>query len=187
MFQTCFRSGYCKMMNWNILPIFCKERVIWKYNYGEASYAPTNWRSKNWSLNLNILSMNTEKIDLYSPIEQVSGRVKSVSSIPGEMQLQAYPHGADGRGSGGYSRNPHYLPVWRRYWDSCHVDSEQVRHDHKSEKNYLKHVKQSGYRSLHLIIYYTVETLNLPQEAAGRDPDRTGHGFLGHYDAFPSV
>ena len=28
----------------------------------------------------------------------------------------------------------------------------------KSEKNYLKHIKQSGYRSYHLIIYYTVET-----------------------------
>ena len=29
----------------------------------------------------------------------------------------------------------------------------------KSEKNYLKHIKQSGYRSYHLIIYYTVETI----------------------------
>lgn len=49
--------------------------------------------------------------DLYSPIEQVSGRVKSVFQYPGENAAQAYPHGADGRGSGGYSRNPHYLPV----------------------------------------------------------------------------
>lgn len=33
----------------------------------------------------------------------------------------------------------------------------------KSEKNYLKHIKQSGYRSYHLIIYYTVETINGPK------------------------
>ena len=36
---------------WNILhdtlPIFCKERFIWKYSYGEAFYAPTNWQSGN--------------------------------------------------------------------------------------------------------------------------------------------
>ena len=33
----------------------------------------------------------------------------------------------------------------------------------KSEKNYLKHIKQSGYRSYHLIIYYTVETIEGPK------------------------
>ena len=32
----------------------------------------------------------------------------------------------------------------------------------KSEKNYLKHIKQSGYRSYHLIIYYTVDTISGP-------------------------
>jgi len=38
----------------------------------------------------------------------------------------------------------------------------------KSEKNYLKHVKQSGYRSLHLIIYYTVENLKWVPESCRR-------------------
>lgn len=43
----------------------------------------------------------------------------------------------------------------------------------KSEKNYLKHVKQSGYRSLHLIIYYTVETLNGPRKLQAEIQIRT--------------
>ncbi len=34
----------------------------------------------------------------------------------------------------------------------------------KSEKDYLRHIKQSGYRSYHLIIYYTVETINGPKK-----------------------
>ena len=43
----------------------------------------------------------------------------------------------------------------------------------KSDKNYLKHVKQSGYRSLHLIIYYTVETLNGPRKLQAEIQIRT--------------
>ena len=43
----------------------------------------------------------------------------------------------------------------------------------KSEKNYLKHMKQSGYRSLHLIIYYTVETLNGPRKLQAEIQIRT--------------
>ena len=46
----------------------------------------------------------------------------------------------------------------------------------KSEKNYLKHMKQSGYRSLHLIIYYTVETIKWSPEAAGGNSDPY-HGY----------
>ena len=33
----------------------------------------------------------------------------------------------------------------------------------KSEKNYLTHPKESGYRSYHLIIYYTVQTIDGPK------------------------
>ena len=43
----------------------------------------------------------------------------------------------------------------------------------KSEKNYLKHIKQSGYRSYHLIIYYTVETINGPKKIQAEIQIRT--------------
>ena len=33
----------------------------------------------------------------------------------------------------------------------------------KSEKNYLTHIKQSGYRSYHMILYYIVETIDGPK------------------------
>ena len=33
----------------------------------------------------------------------------------------------------------------------------------KSEKDYIRHMKDSGYRSYHLIVYYTVETMNGPK------------------------
>ena len=34
----------------------------------------------------------------------------------------------------------------------------------KSEKDYIKHMKDSGYRSYHLIVFYTVQTLNGPKK-----------------------
>ena len=43
----------------------------------------------------------------------------------------------------------------------------------KSEKNYLKHIKQSGYRSYHLIIYYTVDTINGPKKLQAEIQIRT--------------
>jgi len=58
----------------------------------------------------HIISEHREN-DLYSPIEQVSGRVKSVSSILEKMQRKAYSHGAHGGGSRRHCWNPHYLSV----------------------------------------------------------------------------
>lgn len=43
----------------------------------------------------------------------------------------------------------------------------------KSEKNYLKHIKQSGYRSYHLIIYYTVDTIKGPKKLQAEIQIRT--------------
>jgi putative GTP pyrophosphokinase len=43
----------------------------------------------------------------------------------------------------------------------------------KSEKDYLKNIKQSGYRSYHLIIYYTVETIHGPKKLQAEIQIRT--------------
>ena len=104
------------------------------------------------------------KNDLYSPIEQVSGRVKSVSSILEKMQRKHIP----------MERMEEEVEDIAGIRIICQFEEDietvasliQNRSDMtiKSEKNYLKHVKQSGYRSLHLIIYYTVETLNGPRK-----------------------
>ena len=109
----------------------------------------------------HIISEHREN-DLYSPIEQVSGRVKSVASILEKMQRKHIP----------MERMEEEVEDIAGIRIICQFEEDietvasliQNRSDMtiKSEKNYLKHVKQSGYRSLHLIIYYTVETLNGP-------------------------
>ena len=120
----------------------------------------------------HIISEHREN-DLYSPIEQVSGRVKSVSSILEKMQRKHIP----------MERMEEEVEDIAGIRIICQFEDDietvasliQNRSDMtiKSEKNYLKHVKQSGYRSLHLIIYYTVETLNGPRKLQAEIQIRT--------------
>ena len=120
----------------------------------------------------HIISEHREN-DLYSPIEQVSGRVKSVSSILEKMQRKHIP----------MERMEEEVEDIAGIRIICQFEEDietvanliQNRADMtiKSEKNYLKHVKQSGYRSLHLIIYYTVETLNGPRKLQAEIQIRT--------------
>ena len=120
----------------------------------------------------HIISEHREN-DLYSPIEQVSGRVKSVSSILEKMQRKHIP----------MDRMEEEVEDIAGIRIICQFEEDietvasliQNRSDMtiKSEKNYLKHVKQSGYRSLHLIIYYTVETLNGPRKLQAEIQIRT--------------
>ena len=120
----------------------------------------------------HIISEHREN-DLYSPIEQVSGRVKSVSSILEKMQRKHIP----------MERMEEEVEDIAGIRIICQFEEDietvasliQNRSDMtiKSEKNYLKHVQQSGYRSLHLIIYYTVETLNGPRKLQAEIQIRT--------------
>ena len=120
----------------------------------------------------HIISEHREN-DLYSPIEQVSGRVKSVSSILEKMQRKHIPmermeeEVEDIAG----------IRIIFQFEEDIETVASLIQNRSdmtiKSEKNYLKHVKQSGYRSLHLIIYYTVETLNGPRKLQAEIQIRT--------------
>lgn len=103
-------------------------------------------------------------LGMYSPIEQVTGRVKSISSILEKTQKKKIE-----------------LEFLEKYIDDiagiriiCQFveDIDKVvalikkRNDMEihSEKNYINNIKESGYRSYHLNIYYTVQTINGPKK-----------------------
>lgn len=97
--------------------------------------------------------------NLYAPIEEVNGRVKSISSILDKVQKKQYEIG----------------DVEDKIEDIAGIriicqfieDIDKVvaiiknRNDMiiKSEKDYITNQKDSGYRSYHMIIYYDVNTL----------------------------
>lgn len=111
----------------------------------------------------HIISEHREN-DLYSPIEQVSGRVKSVTSILEKMQrkhilMENMEEEVEDIAG---------IRIICQFEEDIDTVAAIIQHRTdmtvKSEKNYLKHIKQSGYRSYHLIIYYTVETLDGPRK-----------------------
>lgn len=102
--------------------------------------------------------------NLYCPIETVSGRVKSVSSILEKMHRKAIP----------FEKMEEQIEDIAGVRIICQFveDIEKVsalinaRSDIRilSTKDYLKNQKRSGYRSYHLIVRYTVQTLTGPKE-----------------------
>lgn len=109
----------------------------------------------------------------YSPIEQVNGRVKTISSILEKAQKKDIP----------------LEEIEERIDDIAGIriicqfveDIDKVvelvrnRNDMKvtSEKDYIVHKKESGYRSYHLIIEYTVQTLHGPKKLKAEIQIRT--------------
>ena len=108
----------------------------------------------------NSLREEYRKNGLYSPIERVTGRVKSVSSILEKMQRKNIP----------FERMEEEVEDIAGVRIICQFveDIEKVnallshRQDMKviERKDYLANQKKSGYRSLHLIVKYSVETIH---------------------------
>lgn len=97
---------------------------------------------------------------LYSPIEQVTGRVKKISSILDKMQKKniAIEEIEDRIADmAGIRIMCQFVEDIEKVVEIIHsrTDMKVVR-----EKDYINNIKDSGYRSYHLIIYYDVYTLD---------------------------
>lgn len=96
---------------------------------------------------------------MYSPIEQVKGRVKSVSSILEKAQRKGIPlekleeEMFDLAG----------IRIICQFVEDIEMVVELIRSRSDmrvlDERDYISHVKNSGYRSYHIIVAYCVETL----------------------------
>ncbi|MDD2957909.1 MAG: GTP pyrophosphokinase family protein [Lachnospiraceae bacterium] len=96
---------------------------------------------------------------MYSPIEQVTGRVKTISSILEKAQKKQIPIEK-------IEENMYDIAGVRiicQFVEDIQMVVEMIRKrsDMKvqSERDYVNHVKESGYRSYHMIISYEVQTL----------------------------
>lgn len=101
---------------------------------------------------------------LYSPIETVTGRVKSISSIlekcrKKNIALENLTQEVEDIAG---------IRIMCQFVEDIYkvVDIIKNRRDMKivQEKDYIEHVKPSGYRSYHLIVTYDVETIEGAQK-----------------------
>ncbi len=135
------------------------EIQLWR-----AMMLPYELAVKELTIKFQHIIKEYKRNNAHSPIEQVSGRVKSVSSILEKLQRKNIPiekmeeEIEDIAG----------IRIICQFEEDIDIVASLVKQrtdmQIKSEKDYLTHMKESGYRSYHLIIYYTVETFEGPKK-----------------------
>jgi Uncharacterized protein conserved in bacteria len=101
---------------------------------------------------------------LYSPIEDVSGRVKSVTSILEKVQKKNIAFDELEERVDDIAG----IRIICQFVEDIETVAEMIKKRNditvKSEKDYITKTKDSGYRSYHMIVYYVVETLEGPKK-----------------------
>ena len=101
---------------------------------------------------------------LYSPIEAVDGRVKSIDSILDKMHRKSVSMGEIEQkieDIAGVRITCQFVEDIDRVVDIIKNRTDMVV---LQEKDYVNHMKESGYRSYHMIILYTVNTIEGPKD-----------------------
>lgn len=122
------------------------------------------------------------KQNRHSPIEFVTGRVKSVASIEEKIALR----GLSIENLAQDMQDIAGLRVMVQFVDDVDEVLALLRHRSDmtivSERDYIRNRKNSGYRSYHVIISYPVDTIDGRKEILAEIQIRTfGHELLGHH------
>ncbi|MDO5340033.1 MAG: GTP pyrophosphokinase family protein [Eubacteriales bacterium] len=96
---------------------------------------------------------------VYSPIEQVLGRVKSISSIIQKAQRRGIPMDKIQENILDIAG----IRIICQFTEDIYTVVKLIKKRKDmtviSEKDYIKNIKESGYRSYHIIVHYEVETV----------------------------
>ncbi len=130
------------------------EIQLWK-----EILTPYDLAVKELLVKLNHIIMEYRSRDMYSPIETVTGRVKSISSILEKCMKKdiAFKNITE------EIEDIAGIRIMCQFVEDIYsvVDIIKSRNDMEiyQEKDYIKNVKPSGYRSYHMIVTYNVETM----------------------------
>ncbi len=112
----------------------------------------------------NHLIEANRRVGTYAPIEQVMGRVKTISSILEKCQKK----GISMKEIEDKIEDIAGIRIVCQFIEDIYHVVNLIRNRQdmkvKSEKDYIKSIKESGYRSYHMVVYYTVESLKGPKE-----------------------
>ena len=157
-----------------------REIACANFSSPRRTFAP-EWRSMEIQLWREIIAPYQQAVDelivkfnhirqecyergMYCPIEQVTGRVKKISSIIEKCQRKNIPLD-DVEGN---VEDIAGIRVICQFVEDIDKVLEIIRQRSdmqiKQIKDYLTQSKPSGYRSFHLIVYYTVETIQGPKK-----------------------
>ncbi len=107
----------------------------------------------------NYIIKEYRSANMYSPIEQVDGRVKKISSILEKCQKKKIAI----EDINDKIEDMAGIRIICQFVEDIDKVVEIIKNrtdmEVKSEKDYVKNIKDSGYRSYHMIVYYDVQTL----------------------------
>ena len=112
------------------------------------------------TVKFNHLIQEHKACGLYSPIEQVRGRVKTISSIlekAQKKQIAIEDIEEKLEDIAGVRIICQFVEDIKKVVEIIHNRTDM---EIKSEKDYINNMKDSGYRSYHIIVYYDVQTLS---------------------------
>lgn len=99
----------------------------------------------------------------YSPIESVEGRVKKISSILDKVQRKKLDLSEIDEKIEDIAGIRIICQFVEDIFDIVEIIHNRNDMKVKHEKDYVKNIKESGYRSYHIIVYYNVETMKGPK------------------------
>ena len=100
----------------------------------------------------------------YSPIEQVNGRVKTISSILEKCQKKGVEFDQFEKRIEDIAGIRIICQFVEDIYKVAEIIQNRTDMRVKNEKDYIKNGKDSGYRSYHMIVYYTVESVSGSKE-----------------------
>ncbi|MGN0514208.1 MAG: GTP pyrophosphokinase family protein [Lachnospiraceae bacterium] len=111
------------------------------------------------TLKFNHIIKEYKDADLYSPIEEVTGRVKSISSILEKAQKKNIPMDEIESSLQDIAGIRVICQFVEDIYDVVEIVKKRSDMTVIGEKDYISHRKESGYRSYHIIVEYKVETI----------------------------
>lgn len=111
------------------------------------------------TVKLNYIIKEYRQRGLYSPIEQVVGRVKSISSILDKAQKKSIPMDEITEQIEDIAGIRIICQFTEDIYKVVEIIKSRTDMEVKTCKDYIANAKASGYRSYHIIVYYNVETI----------------------------
>lgn len=130
------------------------EIQLWK-----EILTPYDLAVKEMLVKFNHIIKEYKSRDLYSPIETVNGRVKSISSILEKCRKKDIPIEAVTEKIEDIAGIRIMCQFVEDIYNVVEIIKKRKDMIIVQEKDYIKNVKPSGYRSYHLIVKYDVETM----------------------------
>ena len=138
---------------------FAIKEITMEIQMWKEILTPYDLAVEELQIKFNHIVKEYRQAGVYSPIEQVLGRVKSISSIIQKAQRRGIPIDKIQKNILDIAG----IRIICQFTEDIYTVVKLIKKRKDmtviSEKDYIRNIKESGYRSYHIIVHYEVETV----------------------------